>query len=209
MNKYQKIYDYWNSSNSAKVQDYLEQAQAIKKGDLETWPDEIFLRDFVLPGMFRKTCLEVGSGPGRMVKWFANAGVIFTASDFSESFFPELQIVCKMHGVNSVRLDITKDSLKNEFDYIFCTQVLLHIHPDLISNAVNNLKKMAKDKIIVITWQGEEPFCDSFTKKTQSFNHNYLKIFKENDLQINLEMDIYFNNKNWKKVKNKVFYLSK
>lgn len=206
MKNYDEIYSYWNSSESSKVKDYLVQSDLIKENKLEMWPDEFFLRDFVLPGMSGKTCLEVGSGPGRMVRHFVNAGVVFTASDFSESFIPELQILSSDLDFNVSYLDITNEALVEKFDLVFCTQVLLHIHPSMIDRAIGNLIKMANDKIIIITWQDQPPFSDCNSNKTQSFNHDYLALFDKYNTKLYLELDIYFENKNRKRVKNKIYY---
>jgi SAM-dependent methyltransferase len=202
MNKMREVYDYWNSQESNKVKDYLKACRSVNMPE-----DEFFLSNMVLPLFHSKSCLEIGSGPGRLVRAFSMAGVNLTASDFSQSFLPVLRGVCKKYGASYFELDITKKSLSFKYDLIFSTQVLLHIHPKYIDKAISNIVEMAASKIVLITWQGDGPFDDVDTQKIQSFNHDYINIFKKAKLYLDLELDIYFTKPNGRKVKNKVYCL--
>lgn len=139
---------------------------------------------------------------------WARHGVRLTSTDWSASFFPVLERRSQQQGCRALRLDISSRSLAERFDLVFSTQVLLHIHPRHIDAALANIRKMAAGEILLITWEAGPPFDTAASTKLQSFNHDYRTLFERHEMQLELDMSLYFKATTSRgAVGNKVYFL--
>lgn len=204
-----QISDFWSSLESKKVQGYLKRAAGYDATDLAAVEDARFVETFVAPRYAGKRVLDFGAGPGRLVQLWTRHGAQLTSTDWSASFLPVLVERSNRYGARGLRLDIASQCLDEQFDLVFSTQVLLHIHPRHIDAAMVNIRKMAAADVILITWQSDTPFDDVASPKLQSFNHDYKRLFERHGLQVALDMSLHFRaTKSRGEVVNKVFLLN-
>ncbi len=89
-----------------------------------------------------KDVLEIGCGPGTDSKFFHEAGLNVSASDFCEPF---LEIVRERHPhIPTHLVDMTKPFDVGRFDGIFGHSCFLHIAHDLAPQTLRNLRQALK-----------------------------------------------------------------
>lgn len=196
----------WCSRSSPKVCSMLDAASGYYV-DSVAFADEILIDYLIAPKYRHREVVEVGAGCGRLVRTFTKWGCNYTGTDYSAPLYEKLAETCIHWGANSSILDITNGALDQQFDLVFCTQVLLHIHPTLIRRSLLNIKRMSRELICCITWQDVSHFDDTSTTKLQSYSHNYKDIFRELNIDIILELDLYFPANSRKKERTNKCYL--
>ncbi|MFA5217043.1 class I SAM-dependent methyltransferase [Sulfuricurvum sp.] len=90
-----------------------------------------------------KMLLEIGCGLGRFLPLYKDVDQVF-ATDLVDERITH----CKTLGFDNYKfevLDISKQTLPFAFDTIVSTQVLLHIPPKHIANAIKNMVDMTND----------------------------------------------------------------
>jgi SAM-dependent methyltransferase len=204
-----QISDFWSSTESKKVQGYLKRAAGYDAADLAAVEDARLVDTFIAPRYAGKRVLDFGAGPGRLVQLWRRHDVQLTSTDWSASFLPVLLERSNRYGARGLSLDISSQCLDEQFDLVFSTQVLLHIHPRHVDAAMANIRRMAAADVILITWQSSPPFDDAACPKLQSFNHDYKRLFEKHGLQVALDLSLHFRaTKSRGDVVNKVFYLT-
>lgn len=191
---------YWTDGVGAAY--YLSQ-----KEDLSTMvaPEEgAFVSEF-LKGADAKTLLDVGCGCGRFFKMWKDNGLKATGTDLSPIVVNKMK--GNKYGVKVKQLDLTKAKLKEKFDVVFSTQMLLHILPRDIEKAFANYVAMSKEHIVIIVWHdpakvNKDPKAEYDLKTNlNSFSHPYHEMFSKHGLQIVKESTITFpsgaTNKGW------------
>ena len=203
-------YDYWSREDSPKVLRYKVMTEEYENVDPRESEDARFLDACLAPQFRNKTVLDVGAGTGRLLSVWHRHGVRLTSSDWSPAFFPLLAARSDKFGAEAVQLDIASSSLPRKFDLIFCTQVLLHIHPAQITAALHNIDKMASHRMVFITWCGGGQYDDHQTKKLHSYSHNYESLFAEMMWECELELDLKFRPTDKKPERfNKIYFLTR
>ena len=185
-------YQYWSREDSPKVARYKAMTEEYENSDPREIEDARFVDLCIAPSFRNLTVLDVGAGTGRLVPVWCRHGVNLTSSDWSAAFFPLLAARSRKYGAEAVCFDIASDSLPQTFDLVFCTQVLLHIHPAQIRAALLNIGKMAHHKMVFITWSEKNRHDVCQTKKIHSYSHDYDALFREMTWEIELELDLRF-----------------
>ncbi len=95
------------------------------KTELETWKAEereAFLQILLNDG--KRSLLEIGAGPGRDSRYFAENGLEVTCTDLS----PEMVRICSQHGLDAHQLDFYDLRFPgNAFDAVYALNCLLHV----------------------------------------------------------------------------------
>ncbi len=183
---------HWRSPESQKVQNYLKRARGYDRDDWRRIEDARFLDMYVAPRYRDKSVLDFGAGPGRLVPMWTSHGAQLKSTDWSESFLPALIDISSRHGARAEALDITAGALNEQFDLVFSTQVMLHIHPRHLDAAMANIRRMARGEIVLVTWQDSRPFDGHDSTKRDSFNHDYRALFERHRCSLLLELDLVF-----------------
>ena len=80
--------------------------------------------------------------------------------------------------------------INNYFDLVLTSNVLLHIPPEDINNAISEISRVTNRYILLVE------FYNKNTKKEETtswvFHHDYPKLFKENNLKIIKSYNIPF-----------------
>lgn len=204
------IEDYWCDAESPKVQLWFRNEESWSPED-ERWttrPDVTFVREFLAPRFSGRRVLDLGAGSGRFVHLWRAAEVELVSADWSPPLLKMLEERSRAHGARSEALDITKGPLAEEFDLVFATMFLIHLHPSKIRAAIRNIDRMASRHLCFTTWS--EPGCydDEGTEKLQSFSHDYPTLFAEVGWKPILNVGVAYGEKSLEE-KNRLWYLEK
>ena len=144
---------WWGDSNNAK--DWIEQNQKRAKsnnGDNTTeLSTEIFQNEIVNTKFKKskdkfKTVLEVGSGDGRLIGPLSKKykKIICNAVDVNDILLEYIDT--NWSDVRTYKGNITELPFKdNEFDLVYTYQVIQHIHPEDIQQALQELIRVGKE----------------------------------------------------------------
>ena len=162
ISKGKNYYEYMqNKSNRTKLR-YWMQEQQLKK----------VLRK--IKGV--ESILEIGCGYGRITKilkqTFPQAQI--TAIDISIHQLRQARKVLKEIRFNEMSLFHLP--LIPTYDLVIAIEVLMHIHPDKIAEAINILTQKSNQYILNLDWYdphraGESDFC---------YKHSYNQLYREN-----------------------------
>ena len=127
--------------------------------------------------------LEVGCGPGRLLKVYQDVGKIYCV-DFSEKMLERAESKARKSGITNAHFGrMACQDLKYEDDFIdlvMTSNVLLHIPPEDIEKAVSELTRVSREYVLIIEFFQEN---GSGGKKVRTapwvFHHNYLDIFNK------------------------------
>ncbi len=164
ISKGKNYYEYMqNKSNLTKLR-YWMQEQQLKK----------VLRK--IKGV--ESILEVGCGYGRITKilkqTFPQAKI--TAIDISIHQLRQARKVLKKIRFNEMSLFHLP--LIPTYDLVIAIEVLMHIHPDKIAEAINILSQKSNHYILNLDWydphgDGESDFC---------YKHSYNQLYRKNQV---------------------------
>lgn len=198
-----KIKKYWEEEGTKKVISYLN--QELNFQNLRDIEDERLLL-LISPLFHKKSIIDIGAGVGRLIPLWNLLESKATLLENSSAFLPKLIKRAEPYNHEIITHDITTSLNNKYFDTSFCTQVLLHIHPDKIRKTIENITSISKISVYVTYFDPEKSFDSKDTEKIHSFNHNYPEIFAEVNAEIHLELDLHFKpTKTKKHRKNKVY----
>ena len=112
--------------------------------------------------------LEFGAGWGRitrLINKYYNLAY-YTAVDISK------ERLYQINGVNTVVGDILNDNHLMKHDLVLAVELLLHIPPDKVKKAIDNMKSLANKYVISIDY-----YPNDKTKKLM--NHNFIHDYPE------------------------------
>jgi ubiquinone/menaquinone biosynthesis C-methylase UbiE len=123
-----------------------------------------------------RSVIEVGPGPGELLSLHKDVPRV-VGFDFSEEMLERARGRVRNHGWTNVELilgDITKTHLEEKFDLLMTRTVLMHIHPDEIEKAVDNVAAMS-DHLILL-----ELYDEDRTRVFAAHNwvHDYIPLFE-------------------------------
>jgi SAM-dependent methyltransferase len=118
MEKNKLTVDTYNTT----VAEYIEKTPMVVSGDFKIWMDS-FLVKIPMGG----TILEIGSGPGRDVNYFEQAGYTVIATDASGGF---VDYLCNEKGIPAKVLNPIVDILPDNMDGVFANAVVHHFEPN-------------------------------------------------------------------------------
>lgn len=176
-----EVENYWREVDSPKVRLWFKN-EASWSPDDEKWngrPDVGFVREFLAPRFAGRSVLDLGAGSGRWVHLWRSNDVELLSADWSPPFLEVLAERSEAHGARWKSLDIVSDHIDEQFDLVFATMFLIHLHPEKIRTALRNIDRMAKRHLCFTTWSDPEKIDDGTTEKVQSFSHDYATLFAE------------------------------
>jgi len=121
-----------------------------------------------------QTILEVGCGTGRLFSLYKDKPT--TCVDSSEKMLVRARRLCKRKGYTNIRLlkmDICELRLGRCYDVAISSNVLLHISPDKIHEAVRRICKHASE-VICVEWVEEDG-----VDVGNCYLHDYVGLFNE------------------------------
>jgi ubiquinone/menaquinone biosynthesis C-methylase UbiE len=130
-------------------------------------------------GIHPKSLIDIGTGKGELLHIFTDVPNI-VALDFSSEMLKFAKRRIERHewkNVKTIQQDLTKGYVlfndKEKFDLLTCRTVLMHIHPDEIETACDNVAKMSDNLLLL------ELFSPEVGKEFSSHNwsHDYPKLF--------------------------------
>lgn len=121
-----------------------------------------------------QSLLEVGCGPGRLFDSYKNIAHV-VGVDFSPQMLERAKKLIKKKKYDNIELRLMDArNLKfssNSFDVILTSNVLLHIRPEKIQKAINEITRVSKKWIICAE------LSDKKKEGWNCFAHDYVKLF--------------------------------
>ncbi len=122
-----------------------------------------------------KKILEVGCGTGENLSWVSehNPQIDLVGVDISLGIIKRAKSISS-GGIKYIKGEVNFLPFKDrEFDFVFTRVCLMHIPPDKIKGAIQELKRVSKSLLIIETVGNfQVDFC---------FNHSYRKIIRDLD----------------------------
>ena len=153
---------------------------------------------YIEPHIFKGAkVLDYGAGDGKLIQLFQQYKCIVTCIDI----IPEFKQLFKQRydeqkytfQYEYIIIDPYKEykSTKAPYDLVVSLAVFMHVRPDYIDWAINELKRLAgKDgKVMINNYENREV---RYIPPSYNFNHDYLQILKRNGIEV--KEDIYNNN---------------
>ncbi len=124
--------------------------------------------------------LEFGAGWGRMTRLIKDNfnPRFYTAVDLSRERLKQID------GVNTVVGDVLKDNHFMKADLIIATEMCLHIPPDKIQKAIDNMKKLTNKYVLTIDYY---PIKKDEVLSSHCFLHEYLDLYDGNTNNIRID----------------------
>lgn len=142
-------------------------------------PQHVWIKEKIVSGEY-KTILEVGCGFGRNIKFLIESGVSpknITGADISSEMIKKAKKYIGLRGISLKTSDVTNMSFHDsEFDVILSHGVLMHVSPQLIHQALDEMIRVAKKGIVIIE--------QNYGGNEYTFIHNYKKLFQKKDVSI-------------------------
>ena len=150
-----KSKDWWGDTENAKK--WIDQnKKRTVSGDFNTnttvQSTEIVINEILSRQKDFSKILEVGSGDGRLIGKLSHGvyGDCYCI-DINEGLIKYIK--GKYQNVKTNVGDVAKLPFRdNSFDLVFTYQVLQHVHPDYIKQALSELKRIAKKEVWM--WEG-------------------------------------------------------
>jgi SAM-dependent methyltransferase len=118
-------------------------------------PDDMYAlwQDHLLP--MGKTA-DIGCGNGRDTAWLADHGYRVTGFDASEGLLDEARRLYPHIGFRTATLPSLAE-IDERFDNVVCETVLMHLAPDAITDAVDNLVRILRPSgTLYLSWRVTE-----------------------------------------------------
>jgi 2-polyprenyl-3-methyl-5-hydroxy-6-metoxy-1,4-benzoquinol methylase len=126
-------------------QDWLSQQEPIDIYDL--------VKRYFIPN---GETADIGCGNGRDVNWLTQSGFSVTGFDISEELLQIARSLYPKSLFKNASLPELKE-IETKFDNIFCETVIMHLPLNLISLAIENLKRILKPNgVIYLSWRVTE-----------------------------------------------------
>jgi len=132
-----------------------------------------------------KSILEVGCGFGRNIKFLIENGVkpdSITGVDISSRMIKFARDYISNNRVKLSVIAIENFDERKNFDLVFTHGVLMHIPPNNIEKALDNIIRISKKHLILIEQNYSPPKSDKSSSYT--FVHNYKRLLKKDNLDI-------------------------
>ena len=143
--------------------------------------------------IYPNSVLEVGCGPGRLIDLYENIENIYCV-DFSKTMLTRAEEKAKKLGFNKINFaNMSCQNLKftnNYFNLVLTSNVLLHIPPEDINNAISEITRVTNRYILLVEFYNKNIKKEETTSWV--FHHDYPKLFKENNLKIIKSYNIPF-----------------
>jgi len=125
-----------------------------------------------------KSLVEVGCGAGELFPCYKNVSRV-VGLDWSKNMLNRSYARIDRHGYTNIELkqmDITKEWVSERFDLALTRTVLMHIPPDTVAKAAENMTEMS-DSLLVMEYFNPDPEA---TKRLAPHNwhHSYPTIFE-------------------------------
>ena len=162
-------YQYWYKRGK-KYQDEFEYSEFFKL------QEKVFLN--VLKDLSFESVLEFGCGFGRMTKLISENFPIkkYVAFDLSSHQIQNAKKNCSSFDVNFYVNTIQDFKLKEKFDLVFGSEVLLHVKPQEVKQEVKHLLNYSNKNMLNIDFFPDE-ISNNLAK--HNFIHPYEKIYLE------------------------------
>lgn len=172
----------WHVRGGYKPREFWDKWSRIFMDDpwqVETHPQHEWLLS-KLDLTSKKTILEVGCGFGRNIKYLKDQGVRpsrITGVDISSEMVKKARRFLGKQNVHLKVANILNLSFKNNsFDMVFTHGVLMHVKPQDVRPALEELIRVSKNKVILIE--------QNYGGNEYTFIHDYKKLLKS--LKINI-----------------------
>lgn len=160
------LQDYWESRAP-----FYEVHDVLGRGILKHYLDKLKPRSLV----------DVGCGRGELFPLYDKIPRV-VALDFSLNMLEYAQRRVERHGlgIELLHLDIVKESLAEKFDVALTRTVLMHIKPEDIQAAVQNVAKMSDCLLLFEYWEPRQ------IRVTAPHNwlHDYVGLFTDLDYHL-------------------------
>ena len=170
--------NYWKNESKG---NRWQIGMADKWGGFRERPDVDWVRGIIKD--FKVTSVvDIGCGTGRLFPVWFKLGVHAVGLEFSDIEYPFTEANAIKYGLYSKQLNIITDHYPEKFDLVFSTQVTLHILPEDIRSALENMDRMSNGLIGCVTFympgKGHLRPGLSYPNKN-SWNHDYPKLFDD------------------------------
>lgn len=125
--------------------------------------------------------IEIGCGTGILFKYYAGIPCA-TACDFSTEMLAIAGRRIKRHEypIKLLLRDIILNPPQGKWDAVVTRTVLMHIRPEDIAVAVQNITRICSQALIFEWWQAGKPVDVS----PHCFLHNYVRLFKKHGFKL-------------------------
>ncbi len=123
-------------SYNAHLQEYIDGTPHKVSQEFRFWIDEAI--GILPPG---SEVLEIGSAFGRDAAYMENKGLSVVRTDAAQSFVDYLND----NGQPARLLNVVTDEIEGSYDMVFASAVLLHLTPEELSTALENIHSALKE----------------------------------------------------------------
>lgn len=150
-----------------------------------------------------RTLLEVGCGPGRLFNLYKGIPEVCCV-DFSPTMLKRAGDLIKKRGYENIKLhQMEAQNLgftEDQFDIVITSNVLLHIPPESIEDAISEIVRVSNGYIVSVEYFTDKgnPSAEQDNQKDREeeikycFLHNYQDLFRNKKAQMVKAVDIPF-----------------